>query len=316
MRTSGSLSEKNPLPPFSRAERKAGICFHCLTLIILCGSGLIPVSTSQASAQSLPSKCEIIYQCGDAGDVTLLWRYADEEKPGQVSSSGQKPNKVIMERRGDSFAAGIPLRMPSTIRYSFLINRSSNGDRLIPIPDYNEPQWKLLAIDKPEIRISVASKIPPDRFWSARLSRETVQFLMPGTDEVKLYWGINGWKPVPESIRPENTFVKDGVMHTPMVQSNGIFYAHLWVPIDSTYQYGFLYPISKPGSTNTEWITKESPSYNREVKAPAPNLPLNGTVTMLDPLGILLSAGMLGLFGVIGYLKLRKKKRRGLHRRR
>jgi hypothetical protein len=75
---------------------------------------------------------------------------------------------------------------------------------------------------------------------SAPLLTHEIRYTMPEASTVTLVWGINGWRIVPEELRPAGTEVKDNVMRTPMIQERGSFVAKLWVPADIPVDYCFL----------------------------------------------------------------------------
>ena len=62
----------------------------------------------------------------------------------------------------------------------------------------------------------------------------------PKQEKCGSYWGVNGWKHVPESLRPPMTVIKDGVMHTPMAGKNDLFVATIAVHTGTIINYGFL----------------------------------------------------------------------------
>jgi hypothetical protein len=67
-----------------------------------------------------------------------------------------------------------------------------------------------------------------------------IRYHMPDAGEGFLVWGVNGWQLVPREIRPVGTVVKDGVMHTPMIQEGETLVARVQAPAGVTIDYGFL----------------------------------------------------------------------------
>ncbi len=72
------------------------------------------------------------------------------------------------------------------------------------------------------------------------LVTQEIRYRAPEAGEVWLVWGVNGWKHVPESLRPPMTVIKDGVMHTPMAGKNDLFVATIAVHTGTIINYGFL----------------------------------------------------------------------------
>ncbi len=71
---------------------------------------------------------------------------------------------------------------------------------------------------------------------------QNIHYFISHAGEVFFVWGINGWKPVPEELRPPGTWVKNNMLHTPMVRGKDgkSFTASIQVPADATIDYGFL----------------------------------------------------------------------------
>ena len=67
-----------------------------------------------------------------------------------------------------------------------------------------------------------------------------IQYYVPSASEVHLVWGVEGWRPVAQALRPQNTQVRKRVMHTSMVRDGDAFIANLLIPAGSTIDYGFL----------------------------------------------------------------------------
>ena len=79
-----------------------------------------------------------------------------------------------------------------------------------------------------------------------------LRYSMLEAGEVFLVWGVSGWSVVPETIRPEGTFV-DQVMHTPMIREDETFVAKVRVPIGVTLDYGFRVRTRHDGSA-IQWV--------------------------------------------------------------
>ena len=70
---------------------------------------------------------------------------------------------------------------------------------------------------------------------------------MPEAGQVTLVWGINGWGPVPDSLRSPGTQVKNGMMHTLMSREGDVFVAKIQAPANARVNYGFLITADRTG---------------------------------------------------------------------
>jgi hypothetical protein len=77
------------------------------------------------------------------------------------------------------------------------------------------------------------------------LTRE-IRYQSHEAGEVVLVWGIDGWNPISEPLRPSGTLLKKSVMNTPMLKTGDIFVATIQVPASSMIDFGFL--ITKPAA--------------------------------------------------------------------
>lgn len=66
------------------------------------------------------------------------------------------------------------------------------------------------------------------------------RYHLPDADTVFLVWGIDGWNPVPDSLRPAGTQIENGVMHSPMDRDGDVFVVKIQAPANTTVYYGFL----------------------------------------------------------------------------
>ncbi|MBN1319115.1 MAG: hypothetical protein JXA42_26765 [Anaerolineales bacterium] len=68
-----------------------------------------------------------------------------------------------------------------------------------------------------------------------------IRYYNPNKASVILVWGVNGWQPVPESMRPAGTMLNEiGIMQTPMVQVGDYSVARIQMPYDAKIEYGFI----------------------------------------------------------------------------
>jgi hypothetical protein len=91
-----------------------------------------------------------------------------------------------------------------------------------------------------------------------------IRYRFTGAEEVRLLWGIDGWKPLPPKARPTATFLDNGVMHTPMRLEGDAAVTTIRVPPGSTLNYGFL-TLQHSGTTCSIWESDEKGNYDFEV---------------------------------------------------
>lgn len=99
----------------------------------------------------------------------------------------------------------------------------------------------------------------------ATLTQE-VRYKSPEVGEVLLVWGIDGWNPLPESLRPLGTTVDKSVMHTPMNKQGEWFVVTIRVPSDSTVDFGFKITKSLGGSDLNIWDGNGKEGYRAVAK--------------------------------------------------
>ncbi len=80
---------------------------------------------------------------------------------------------------------------------------------------------------------------------------EEFRYHLERAGEVTLVWGVNGWGKVPAELIPSGTEIKNDVLHTLMVEENGVFVAQVRVPAWSKIDYGFLITRLEDGSEIT-----------------------------------------------------------------
>ncbi|HVG02784.1 MAG TPA: hypothetical protein VM842_07825, partial [Nitrospira sp.] len=97
-----------------------------------------------------------------------------------------------------------------------------------------------------------------------------VHYEVSAAGAVELIWGVNGWHPVKEEIRPQGTKLRNGimptpVMSTPMLRSNDAFTATIRTEVGAIADYKFL--ITKTAGEAPVEIWDEDDSYRLMVNA-------------------------------------------------
>ena len=94
---------------------------------------------------------------------------------------------------------------------------------------------------------------------------QEVRYRCPKASEVRLVWGINNWKTVPEEDRPSGTYIRRSVMQTPMTHMDDYFSITVHVPLGAILDYGFLITgLGKNGDVRI-WDANGSDSLHKEI---------------------------------------------------
>ena len=104
--------------------------------------------------------------------------------------------------------------------------------------------------------------LPPDHASLAStapsLVKIEIRYELPAAGDVLLVWGVNGWRPVTEAIRPSGTVIHKEVMSTPMVIKDRWFAVTVQVETGATLDYGFLIAKTAGGAPIEVWDGHES----------------------------------------------------------
>jgi lipopolysaccharide transport system permease protein len=187
-----------------------------------------------------------LYERPDLEMVTLLWGIDGWQPPPDVvdlTGSYLQDGLVHtpMERLEDGrFAATINLPAQSEIDCGFLVTNSYDTVDNTPLWDeichaasggakeasftYDEPlQWiEAVAVEE-------AGSWPTVE----------LRYQMTQAEEVFMYWGVDGWQPLPEKQQPAGTVIEDKLMKSPMTREAEDFVLRVQTPPDASLQYGF-----------------------------------------------------------------------------
>jgi hypothetical protein len=98
--------------------------------------------------------------------------------------------------------------------------------------------------------------LPPE-VWSASASASIttleIRYQLPAAGEVTFLWGVNGWRQVPDEMRPAGTVIHQKVMATPMAKKDGSFVLTMQVESGATIDYGFLIKKTARGTRVDAW---------------------------------------------------------------
>jgi arylsulfatase A-like enzyme len=139
------------------------------------------------------------------------------------------------------------------------------------------------------------------------ITKQEIRYSTDHASEVYIVWGLNNWQSVPAELWPAGSFIRDGLLHTPMIDSGNVFVAFLNVPQKSTVDYVFLVAKGPKGKPTDFWDTNHAPykdyhlaAFNdnvitvEPVMVPVPKVPL----TILDYSGKIL------VFSICAFLLL------------
>jgi hypothetical protein len=90
---------------------------------------------------------------------------------------------------------------------------------------------------------------------------QELRYHMPEAGEVFVIWGINGWTPVSESLRPPGTRIENGKMTTSTERQGDVFVATIQAPANATIEYGFKITADRRGHPIPS-VWDQSPEYH------------------------------------------------------
>jgi hypothetical protein len=197
---------------------------------------------------------EIRYLMPEAGEVFLVWGVngwqpvPEEIWPvGTIMNGGLMNTPLAPENGG--FVTKVRVPAGALLEYGFLITERAGGSEIEPVWDGRD-DYRMRPAQDGVVEVAAGVSLPQNQAAGSGaagpLVTREVRYLRPEAGEVFLVWGINGWQPVAEAIRPAGTVIEGKLMKTPMVVEGGVFTARLQVPPGATVEYGFT--ISKDHS--------------------------------------------------------------------
>lgn len=239
-------------------------------LILLLLGGVLAAGCSPGVLGNRPNLPPVIlefrYHQPQAGEVFLAWGINGwAPVPEDLRAPGTRLIDNVMntpmEREGETFVVRVSLPAWSMVDYGFLVTRLADGAAI-------EPEWEgsddfrkqvmerndLIEVTS-TLNLQSAQPIPATEEptpTSTEPAVETlvdweIRYTLQGAGEVILAWGIDGWSPLPEEIRPEGTSLVEDVMQTPMSSNDGTFILKIQVPRGAVVDYGFLISATRQG---------------------------------------------------------------------
>jgi len=206
-----------------------------------------------------PVVLEFRYHQPAAGEVFLVWGVNGwAPVPEDLRAPGTRLVDNIMNtpmvKEGESFVRRVNVPAWSMVDYGFLVTRLADGSEV-------EPQWEgsdgfrkqvmerndlvevTSSLDLQNLQPIAETEEPAPAATEpveATLVDWEIRYTSKEALQVILVWGINGWSPLPEEIRPAGTSLVENMMQTPLIGSGEIFSLRIQVPRGATLDYGFL----------------------------------------------------------------------------
>jgi hypothetical protein len=216
----------------------------------------VPALPASASARLLTQ--ELLYQAAGAAEVELVWGINGWQRvPEADRPAGTVVKDAVMHTPmafvGDRFVAKVHIPAGADLDFGFLVTKLRSGGSVgMWDGDYRQKGMRDHWLDV-RSKLSLTKSDPITSPAPAPQVTQAIRYEIPWAAEVVLVWGIEGWQPVPEHMRPPGTVIKNDVMHTPMAKSDRVFAAAIQAPIGSTIHYGFLVTKARNGATVNAW---------------------------------------------------------------
>ncbi|MDQ3047306.1 MAG: sulfatase-like hydrolase/transferase [Bacteroidota bacterium] len=91
------------------------------------------------------------------------------------------------------------------------------------------------------------------------ITTQEIHFRAENASEAFIVWGMNGWTQADSSLHPEGSFMKDGLLCSPMILSQNEFQVLLKVPRNSTLDFVFWISKGPRGQSVDLWDTNQQP---------------------------------------------------------
>jgi hypothetical protein len=193
-------------------------------------------------------------------DVKIWERYSDysvaEAKDGIIEA--QAPSSVTRQLSGQRRSTNNSDMQSPRISVSSIIRNA-----WFWLLSWEEPNTQVPETSPPP-STQTPSLVTQADSTSAPTVTRAIHYIVPEASEVTLVWGIDGWAAIPEHLRSADTYVKDGVMRTPMVLEADAFVAKVQMPAGTVLNYGFLTTKSRRGTDAKVWDEQADHSVTAE----------------------------------------------------
>ena len=228
-------------------------------------AGAETTAVSPASPPRMLTR-EIRYHMPEAGEVWLVWgvngwhRLPETAQPSGTMIGKNGLMNSPMTSQEDAFVTKVTIPSGTALDYCFLLTKKR---------DAFDITWPLCEGNYGEVATrsgvtEIGSKL------SLALVTQELHYHMPDAKEVSMVWGVNGWFPVPESLRPPSTKMADSLMVTSMRKSGQDFIVSLQVPRGLTIDFGFRITKSVTGGNVNIWEGGGNEGFREIVRDGAP----------------------------------------------
>ena len=122
----------------------------------------------------------------------------------------------------------------------------------------------------------------------------TVEYSIRDASSVFLIWGSGNWLPVEPELRPHGTFIKRGVMYTPLTGQDDVYRATLQAPPEQEISYGFLIEKAHPRSDTDRYLWDGPYTSSRQF------IGHRNTISSIENRPLYKFAGWIGLAAIVG----------------
>lgn len=244
--------------------RNVKLWLNCLVILIVTYFAVQPAALSAhpaVQATSLVSQ-KFRYDSPEAGEVYLVWGVDGwQPLPSEARPSGTVVENNVMHTLmtidGPSFVTEIQVPAGTTIDYGFQTRRDKDGNVIEWVWDGD---YQTTALTDEVVNTTARVEANQDHeekavFGDGSLVAQELHYHMPEAGEVNLVWGINGWAPVPEEMRPSGTIIKNSLLFTPMERQGNEFVVKIQAPAGTKIDYVFHISQSADGQMRDIWDT-------------------------------------------------------------
>jgi len=204
---------------------------------------------------------EIRYHAPDATETWLRWgldgwqSIPEGTRPPDTVLAADGTLRTRMVQKGDTFVASVRLPPGSMLDFGFLIARTKEGKSVDIWQDRGKEGDVLsrVAMFDGSVEIESTAWLLARTSSPSSLATQQFRYRIAGAEKVWLVWGVNGWQPIPEEVRPKGTVLHDRVMRTPMVAIGDLYVATVQVLPGATVDYKFLITKTSRGAPVAIW---------------------------------------------------------------
>lgn len=203
------------------------------------------------------------YENPVAGEVYLVWG----DKDWKTFNNIQWPARTVirnelmytpMNIKGGVYYLTVEGPPGTLINYGFFVSRHSTGTHIKNVWDGNYSGRINDGISYVKAKNDIIAKVNEAASASGQGAKaaidtslvvQQVKYYLPQAGRVEFIWGINGWMPISEAIRPERTEIRNFIMHSPMEVHGDTFVLNITVPKGVVINYGLMIKELRSGAS-------------------------------------------------------------------